>query len=122
MPQAHPVLPARQLQPVWRKAAKRMLGTDYYPLTECHKSSDEFYAAQFVEPKSQEGFLHLVNGATASEENFAVCLKGLQPELTYVLTSAEKSTTWEATGAQLMAGVQVHMPKKTADIWFFERA
>ena len=112
---------ARQLQPVWRKAAKLMLGTDYYPLTPCNKSSDDFYAAQFLDPAKQEGFLHMVNGATAREESFTVCLKGLGPELTYVLTSAEQGNTWECSGAQLMAGVAVRLPKKTADIWFLER-
>lgn len=112
---------ARQLQPIWRKAAKLMLGTDYYPLTDCRKSSEDFYAAQFLDAGRQAGFLHMVNGSTATERDFTVGLKGLQAELTYVLTSAETGAAWESTGAQLMAGVQVHMPKHTADVWFIER-
>ena len=112
---------ARRMQPIWRKAAKRMLDTEYYPLTQCRKSSDDFYGAQFMDADQQEGFLHMVNGATATEESFTVALKGLRPELTYVLTSAEEGKSWECTGAQLMAGVQIYLPKHTADVWFIER-
>jgi len=112
---------ARQLQPIWRKAAKRMLDTDYYPLTRCRKSSDDFYAAQFHDGAKQEGVLNLVNGATAMETDFTVKLKGLQADMTYVVTSAEQNKSWEATGAELMAGVAVHMPKKTGDVWFIDR-
>ena len=112
---------ARRMQPIWRKAAKLTLGTDYYPLTQCRKSSDDFYAAQFLDPDKQEGFLNMVNGSTATEQDFTVRLKGLRAELTYVLYSAEQETSWECTGAELMAGITVHMPKRTADVWFIER-
>ena len=112
---------ARRMQPIWRKAAQRMIGTDYYPLTDCRKSSDDFYAAQFHDPATQQGLLHMVNGSTATETDFAVRLKGLDPQITYVLTSAEEGRTWECTGAQLIAGVAVTLSKKTADIWFYDR-
>ena len=112
---------ARQMQPIWRKAAKRMLDTDYYPLTQCRKSSDDFYAAQFHDGAKQEGVLNLVNGATAMETDFTVKLKGLQADMMYGVTSAEQNKSWEATGAELMAGVAVHMPKKTGDVWFIDR-
>lgn len=112
---------ARQMQPIWRKAAYRMLDTDYYPLTQCRKSSDDFYAAQFHDGAKQEGFLHMVNGSTATGENFTVQLKGLQADMTYTVTSVEQDKSWVCSGAELMAGVKVRMPKKTADIWFIDR-
>lgn len=112
---------ARQMQPIWRKAAKRMLDTDYYPLTECRKRSDDFYAAQFHDGAKQTGVLNLINGATATREDFTVALKGLQADMTYVVTSAEQQKSWEYTGEALMAGIIVHMPKKTGDIWFIDR-
>ena len=112
---------AREMQPIWRKAAQRMIGTDYYPLTVCRKSSDDFYAAQFHDPATQQGILHMVNGSTATETSFTVQLKGLDPQITYVLTSAEEKRTWECTGAELLAGIAVEMAKKTGDVWFYER-
>lgn len=112
---------AQEMQPIWRKAAALMIGTDYYPLTQCRKCSDDFYAAQFYDPAKAEGVLHMVNGSTASEEQFTVQLKGLEEKLCYVVTSVEGKRSWECTGAELMRGVAVHMPKKTADLWFFAR-
>ena len=112
---------AREMQPIWREAARRMIGTDYYPLTVCRKSSDDFYAAQFHDPATQQGILHMVNGSTATETSFTVQLKGLDPQVTYVLTSAEEKRTWECTGAELMRGGSGNMAKKTGDVWFYER-
>ncbi len=112
---------AREMQPIWREAAKRMIGTDYYPLTQCRKSSDDFYAAQFHDPASEEGLLHMVNGSTAVETDFLLRLKGLDPDRIYLVHSAEQDQDWEYSGAQLMAGVTVAMAKKTGDVWFYER-
>ena len=113
---------AREMQPIWRKAAARMIGTDYYPLTQCRKSSDDFYAAQFHDPATQEGLVHLVNGATAAETEFTLNLKGLDRDTVYTLTSTEQRRSWTATGGQLMAGVPVTMEKKTGDLWFYQKA
>ena len=112
---------AREMQPIWRKAARRMLDTDYYPLTECRKSSDDFYAAQFYDPRTGKGLLHMLNGATAVQTDFTVTLKGLCPEARYAVTSAEQGRTWQTTGAELMAGVTVTLERKTADLWFIDR-
>jgi len=112
---------ARRMQPIWREAAARMIGTDYYPLTPCRGSSDDFYAAQFYDPAAGKGLLHLLNGSTAAGTRFTLQLKGLRPDLVYTLTSAEQERSWEAAGAELMAGVEVTMPKRTGDLWFFER-
>ena len=112
---------AKEMQSIWREAAKRMIGTDYYPLTECRKSSDDFYAAQFHDPASEEGLLHMVNGSTAVETDFLLQLKGLDPDRIYLVHSAEQDQDWEYSGAQLMAGVTVAMAKKTGDVWFYER-
>lgn len=112
---------ARRMQPVWREAAARMIGTDYYPLTECRKSSDDFYAAQFYDPAVGKGLLHMVNGSTAAGTRFSLQLKGLSPDKVYTVTSVEQERSWEATGAELMDGIVVTMDKRTGDIWFFER-
>lgn len=113
---------AHRMQPIWRKAAQRMIGTDYYPLTRCRASSDDFYAAQFHDPTAQKGLVHFVNGATATEQTFTVCLRGLEEGLTYSLCSAETGRSWQATGAEMMAGLPLTLEKRSGEIWFYEKA
>lgn len=110
---------AREMQAIWREAARYMLGTDYYPLTQCRKFTEDFYAAQFYDPKTGEGIVHMVNGITATETQFTVQLRGLDPEKQYVLRSVEKKQQWQCSGAQLLAGIPVTMEKKTGDLWFY---
>ena len=112
---------AHEMQSVWREAALRMIGTDYYPLTLCRKSSDDFYAAQFHDPAAQKGIVHMLNGSTAVQTEFVVQLKGVEPEMQYVLRSVEQKREWVCSGADLAEGVCVSMAKRTGDVWFYER-
>ena len=112
---------AREMQSIWRKAAARMIGTDYYPLTECRKSTDDFYAAQFNDPEKEAGILHMVNGSTAQETRFILRFKGLCAEHKYMLTSAETKRVWTLTGAELMNGIKTELAKKSGDVIFYER-
>jgi hypothetical protein len=113
---------AREMQAIWRKAAQLMLGTDYYPLTECRKSSDDFYAAQFHDPETGRGLVHTLNGSTATEEQFTVMLKGLDADTTYILTATEGDERRTCTGRELMTGFCLTLPKHTGNIWFYEKA
>ena len=113
---------ARTMQPIWRKAAELMLNTDYYPLTECRKCSDDFYAAQFHDPAREQGVLHLLNGATATESTFTLALKGLNPGLTYRLTASEGEEAFEATGEALLSGLAFTQAPHTGSLWFYERS
>lgn len=112
---------AKEMQAIWRKAAPYMLRTDYYPLTECRKFAEDFYAAQFHDPAAQQGILHLINGSTATQTSFTVRLKGVEKDVLYVIRSAEKKQEWLCSGAELLNGVTVEMAKKTGDIWFYHR-
>ena len=113
---------AREMQAIWRKAAPYMLNTDYYPLTECRKFAEDFYAAQFVDPATGHAMVHMVNGATATQTLFTLQLKGLDPAASYLVTSAEEKRSWTQSGAQLMSGFSVALSPKSADIWFLEPA
>ena len=111
---------AREMQAIWRRAADLMVGTDYYPLTECRKRSEDFYAAQFHDPETGRGMLHLVNGVTATESAFTVQLRGLDGDATYTLTASEGGEV-TCTGRALMAGFAVTQMPKTGNIWFYEQ-
>lgn len=111
---------SKQMQAIWRKAAPYMLRSDYYPLTQCRKFAEDFYAAQFHDPNKDAGILHLVNGADATQTRFAPRLKGLQPDTQYRLTSAETGSVLERSGAELSQGFPITIEKQSGDIWFYE--
>lgn len=112
---------AREMQPIWRKAAKAMLSGDYYPLTECRKSAEDFYAAEFFDPKTETGILHLVNGSTASKTQHNVAMKALDEKAEYTLTSSASKKHLTLSGETLMKGFLVTQKKHTGDVWFIER-
>ena len=111
---------SREMLPVWRKAAERMIGTDYYALSKVNGSSDEFYAVQFYEPKTKRGVLVFLNGATAKETEFTVKLRGLCADTTYRLTSNETKAELRLSGKELMDDFAVSMAAHTGDVWFYE--
>ena len=112
---------AKEMQAIWRKAAGFMLHTDYYPLTPCRKSAKDFYAAQFHDPASGEGIVHMVNGAAATQTQFTLALKGLAADGQYAFTSAETGPAGKYSGAQLAQGITISMEKKSGDIWFYRQ-
>ncbi len=111
---------ALRMQAIWRRAAALTLGTDFYPLTGCRKSAGDLWAVQFHDPASGRGFLNLANGVAAEESTFVLCLRGLEPEKRYRLTSAETGAVREETGAALAAGQTYVQPPHTGDVWFYE--
>ena len=110
---------AKEMHVIWRRAARYLIGTDYYPLTHCRKSAADFYAAQFHDPEKGEGILHLLNGATATEEAFTVCMRGLHADGQYQVESAETKKTWVMTGREMMQGIFVKLQKRSGDVWFY---
>ena len=111
---------ALRMQAIWRRAAERMLGTDFYPLTECRKSAEDLWAVQFHDPASGRGMLNLVNGAAAETSSFVLALRGLDPGKRYRMTSAETGEVREEAGAVLAAGQTYVQPPHTGDVWFYE--
>ena len=97
-----------------------MIGTDYYPLTEVCRSSEDFYAAQFHDPASGMGILHLINNVNAKETDFTIQLKALDPDVTYVLNSYEHKKELHLTGAALLQQFHISMNAKSGDVWFYK--
>ena len=112
---------AREMQPIWRRAAELMLSGDYYPLTECRKSAADFYATQFHDPDREKGFVEIIRNNACAEEAFTARLHALDESAVYLLTEAERGETAEHTGAELAAGLRVELPKRSGRIYFYER-
>lgn len=106
--------------PVWRKAAEIMLDSDYYPLTECRKSTEDFFAQQFVNEEKREGFIHIVNNVD-NEESECVLYPELSENETYVFTDAlDPSDSFEISQYDKNNGLKVTLEKANGKIWFYK--
>ena len=110
---------ARMFHPIWRRAAQMMLESDYYPLTECRKSSEDYYAVQFDNPDKREGFIHVIRNVKAEGESFTtpyLCVNGASYELYNPVTGEELTLT----GEELEKGFTVSIPKRAGSLWFYK--
>jgi len=112
---------SRQMHPIWRKAAQLMLCSDYYPLTPCRESSEDFYAMVFYSPEDGKGFLNVVSNNRNTQPQFMAVLDMLERDASYILTEAESGTARRFTGAQLAAGLPVTLPQRSGVVYFMER-
>jgi len=112
---------SRLMQPIWRRAAELMLSCDYYPLTECRKSRDDFYAMAFYSPENGNGFVNVVSNNNNKETTFTAKLDMLESDTTYTLTEAESGDTKDYTGAQLASGLKIEMSPRSGIIYFIEK-
>jgi len=112
---------ARRMQGVWRKAAVIMLNADYYPLTECRKSAEDWYAVQFHNPDTDSGLVEFIRNNRAAADSEAFRLHALQPDHCYLLTDAESGESFEADGKSLTDWLSVTLPRRTGKILFYQR-
>lgn len=99
----------------WRTLAKIMVEGDYYPITECRGSTEDWYAAQFDNPKTRCGFVILMRNADAEEDYFNLKL----PYVSELCTSLNfVSGTWikEYSPEELSRGIDVKLEKREATV------
>ena len=113
---------SRKMQPIWRRAAELMLTCDYYPLTVCRESREDFYAMAFYSAERGEGFLNVVSNNQNKERQFVARLTMLEQKETYVRTEAETGRSLTLTGAELHEGFAVEMEPRSGVIWFICRS
>lgn len=111
----------RKMQPIWRKAAEMMLRGDYYPLTLCRASMEDFCAHQFHDPAKEDGFIEIMRNNLCAEPAFTARFEALVPDGVYALTEAESGEIREFTGLQLADGLTVELPAHSGRIYFYER-
>lgn len=110
-----------RMQKIWRRAAQMMLDFDYYPLTECRKSAEDFYAMQFHDPDEDRGFFQILSNTQTKEGAFDVKLHGVT-DGEYVLTASTDGSSRIVDGKQLREGVSFELPRRSSVIWFYEKA
>ena len=112
---------AAKMQKIWRKAAERMLDGDYYPLTECRKSNEDFYAMQFHNPDTGRGFFQILSNTCNRKSVFTAKLQAIGDGV-YTLTSSKDGSRMVVDAAQLREGLSFELPRRSSVIWFYEKA
>ena len=117
---------AKTMTALWRKCAELELTCDYYALTECRKSNEDFYGVQFHDPERSAGFLHLAANSRCEAGEMTVRLHGLKPGAEYTFTRAldgvNEAEVREISTEVLEAGVTFRLPAHTAEIWFYKES
>ncbi len=110
---------ASVMVPIWRRAAELELRGDYYPLTECRKDPHDWYAMQFDDPESGDGFVQLIRNTQAEEDSFELHMMVRDPEAVYFFENMETGDIMQLTGEQLQAGFKVSLSKREGIVWFY---
>ena len=113
---------AREMQPIWRKAAELMLRGDYYPLTPAHATADDFYAMAFYDEAAGEGFLNVVSNNRNEKATFTAVLDMLDADAVYTLTEAETGETATYSGTELQKGFTAALPQRSGKVYFLKKA
>ncbi|MDO4740727.1 MAG: alpha-galactosidase [Eubacteriales bacterium] len=112
---------AREMQPIWRRAAQRMLDCDYYPLSECRASREDYYAMQFHDPAAQSGFVHVLRNNGCAQPLYCLRMRMLEPDAVYLLTNAESGVQLRLSGRDLTGGVDFALPRRSGVLYFYEK-
>ncbi len=109
----------RTMEPIWRRAAEIMLSGDYYPLTECRKSAEDYYAMQFNDPAHKIGFFQVLRNNACEEESFTVMPFDIESDATYSFENMETGEAFTLLGKDFAEGYTVSIPKRSGQIWFY---
>lgn len=104
----------RKLVGQWRSINECYYG-DYYPLTSCSRQSDQWVAWQFDRPDFDRGFVQAFRRIDSPYESARFPLRGLDPNVTYVVTRLDVAEETRVTGRELMEkGLLVNLPQRPA--------
>ena len=111
----------RRFHPVWRKAAKLELTCDYYPLTVCRKSTEDWYAMQF--DGETEGFVQIIRNVRVKADSITLRNLHIDETKTYTFTDELGKRTFTVSGAKLAAeGFSDKLPHRSGVIWFYTKS
>lgn len=105
---------------LWRRAAEYMIGGDYYPLTECRKSNEDYYAMQFDRPDRGDGFVQVVRNTKAPEDEF-ILKPVLEKGAKYCFENGETGEKFTLSSKKAMEGISVKIPKRSGIIYFYTK-
>ena len=112
---------ARKMHPIWRCCAELELCGDYYPLSLCRKSSDDWYAMQFDNPKDSKGFIQFIRNTTSKDESFTV-RPFADPSCVYSFRDPVSGAQMQLDGKVLAEeGLTQMLPQRSGVIWLYTK-
>ena len=109
----------RRFHPVWRRAAQLMLSCDYYPLTECRMSAEDWYAMQF--DGEEEGFIQVIRNIGVKTDSVTL-YPHVDQTKTYTFTDPLGKRSLTVDGATLARdGWCETLPHRSGVVWFYTK-
>ena len=105
---------ALEMQALWRKVAEIELEGDYYPITECRGSTEDWYAMQFDDAEKRRGFVQIIRNADADEDSFNLVLPCIEDGTKYV------TSVGEFVSEELRKGIRIKLNKREARIIMYK--
>jgi alpha-galactosidase len=114
---------ARRLYKQWRGYAGFYFG-DYYPLTPYETGNEVWMAWQFDRPEKGDGMVQAFRRGESIYESARLRLRGLDPEVTYLVRNIDAARGTKMTGRELMEqGLLVELPERPqAAVFLYRRA
>ena len=113
-------LKLRALQELWRKVAEVELDGDYYPITECRGSTEDWYAMQFDDTEKRHGFVQIVRNADAEEDTFLLKLPYIADNCpTYHVYDSDNGTMTDYCPDDLKKGIEIKLDKHESKILLY---
>ena len=109
----------RALQELWRKVAEVELDGDYYPITECRGSTEDWYAMQFDDSEKRHGFVQIVRNADAEEDTFLLKFPYVGNAPTYHVYDADSGTMTDYCPDDLRKGIEIKLDKHESKILLY---
>ena len=111
---------AKKMLPVWHRAAEIELRGDYYLHRGSKKSPRDLVVSEFSDPDRGDGFVLVIRNTLCPKKNVSVKLH-VQAEALYRLENGVTHETVMRAGEELSKGFEVALPKRSAEIWFWEK-
>ncbi|MBR2650536.1 MAG: alpha-galactosidase [Clostridia bacterium] len=109
----------RKMHKIWRKAAELELTSDYYPITECRASAEDWYAMQFDNEREGVGFVQAIRNTLAEGETYVLVPPMVHEGCKYSFTDSESGSEFTLTAEEFKKGIEFAMPKRTGKIYFY---
>ncbi len=113
---------ARKYNKIWKETADISLSGDFYPLTVCRKSDEDWYAAQFDDAANNRGTIHFIRNIACEQDEITVKLHvdECNYDKKYVLSDKYKDVELVKTGKELAEGFTYSAPKRSGTVFVYE--
>ena len=120
-----------RMEKIWRRCAETELSGDYFPITECNGSPDDWYVCQFDDEKAGKGVIIAVRNTRAKDESFMFVPPCIREKKTYSFEIAGESVTdilangrpvgekSRISSSSLRKGMKIVIPKRSGAVIFY---